>query len=463
MEPNNHSPPDLARVDKILRDAEDVVGRLRRDDKSATLACSIRQTASNTATMLTSKAALRAFDPVHPERILCIVFSVDGKGRVAYAVVVNNREFQGAAQLVRILSNADGLHLACGVCLDAPCDRRSNTMIASRCPHCLALTCERCLRKILGSRPISDVARRCHTCRRWHLSGDSFGTPLGDPWRAAVHGGTRSAADVLVDDVIARLDGTLEVIPRLGVDFVCATDDSMTITRLTGTDRCAEACRTRLRHIRKRLSGLFADVFRGGVGAAVHVYIYRKTWRIDATAERPIVEVSVFRVLGEHGPVLQLRTDAWIQVLRQDDDDACHVHVEYLSPPADFPVPAHIRSALDEIARVAKGRLFTASVTCVGESDVGFNFDCSYGKDGQIANSTMHARRFEASLDVQLRAGGGVFLARVWRDVCGGAAEAIAFVFDAESSRRMRPDECEARLLENADGLRGSTRSVRYL
>ena len=437
-------PPDVSRIEEILVGADRVV---RRDDRSPTLEAAARAAPVNTAVIVTSKAALRDYDPAHPERIVCIVVN-DGM----YNVVVNNREFQGAAQLLRAMSapHLIAAEAQCVICLDGPNDKgrklKDKTMSFARCPHCLAVTCVECLGRMLkktpsahSSRFLDDTARACPMCRRWVLNGDAFGTPLGPSGSLTLRSSASSlAADTLVDDVVARLDGAVEVVMRVGTLFVIQSSP-LTVTRLTDTDRYSDGCPTRLRHVRKTLKDFFTRVFSSPrPQQPVHVYVYRRTWRIDPVSERPVVEASAFRVLGVRGPVLQLRRDAWIQALRPDDAFACHVRVEHVSPAADFPVPPHVEAALDEIAIVVVGG---ATCTLSVEFDdgltpdggySGFNLDCMVTPDGRLEPKTMHRHMMEASLDMHISS-----RRRSVLSVCVGRTLLLRYHFNNVSCERI--------------------------
>ena len=472
----DHDPPDVAGVLRILR-AEFGEDAVAIDDMSATLERSIALHGEATAAVvLTSKAALSAYDPTHPERIACIAISFPAPASVSYSVVVNNREFQGASQFVRALRTTSSVASAtCVVCLDGARDRKGGRLQLWMCPHCRSGVCLRCEGKMQRAKQdaggSTHDARRCPTCRRWQLTGDDFGAPVGG--RAPLQpppGGTSlplqpPQAGAGVDgfvDAVATLDGSVEVVLRSGLAFV----GSVGFTRLAGTDRYAPGTPGRVKHVRRRLTRFVLDELRCGA-AVSNVYVFRPTWRIDPTAEKPVVEASAFVLVRGTSELLQLRTDAWLDVFG-DAPDAHHVKVELPGVPvADFPVPPHIRSALDAVALHALGsgaEKLTLAVEFEFANGVekapapapspytGFNVDAEVIADAEpsLRMITMHRLMFEATLDIHLRDGQrpSVLFAKLWPSTSADAsvtdASMIAFRFDHRSCVRLGPDETAA-------------------
>ena len=302
-------------------------------------------------------------------------------------------------------------------------------------------------------------ARRCPTCRRWQLTGDDFGTPVGPgPPGAGDHPAGVDVGDFV--DALAKLDGAVEVVLRSGLAFV----GSVGFTRLTGTDRYAPGSTGRIKHVRQRLSRFARDEVDQPVS---NVYVFRPTWRIDPVAGKPAVEASAFVLVRGTSELLQLRTDAWLDVFG-DAPDAHHVKVELPGVPvADFPVPPHIRSALDAVALHALGsgaEKLTLAVEFEFANGVekapapapspytGFNVDAEVIADAEpsLRMITMHRLMFEATLDIHLRDGQrpSVLFAKLWPSTSADAsvtdASMIAFRFDHRSCVRLGPDETAA-------------------
>ena len=417
-------------------------------------------------TVLTSKRAIKDYDGHHPERIVCIVFSAFG-GR--YVVVVNNREFQGHALFLRAVVSREeeeaGTKKHCIICMDS---YRVDEF--HHCSQCLATTCGKCL--ALSSSAADKI--RCPNCRRWTLHGDAFGTPSDMMPEYFELSSRKFPGDSLVDDVISKLDGKVDVILRTG-NAMIVLGPSMSVTRLAGTRRYSHP----LGLLRQTLRTFISKEFRKDANAKLHVYIRRDTWRI--LNEKPVVEVSAFRILKSNNNekeqrisrVQQLDPDSWrLEILEFGDDDkesTVQVKVAYVEPVA-FGVPVHMRSAMADIRTFATGKLATISVTFISQNltsrtesgeYTGFNFDRRFlDQDEDEANKdNMNTKMMLSLLDMHISDGrDSVLICRAWPNTDDGDSRVNvgAFVFGVGRCVRATPGDCRTLVESDIDGLRGS-------
>lgn len=298
--------------------------------------------------IVTCPRAIREYDPVHPERIAFIL--VRAHPPPQYMVFTNDRQLD-AERIVRfwLTSNAYDLERStttteCVVCshnlipmpkgADEEEDRFSTRRYLlgkphSRCIYCHSLLCEPC-----GDRLTTfDGCHRCPVCRQWKLVGGDFGVPFTEsaidhPDTGAANGRNKGdPVDVLCDRVLSRLDGRIDVVPRIADGFII--DRMEVIAKLSRTDRyCPDTeengddC-VRISHVRRNLKRILSVAS----GAPVHVWLRRKTYMIDDAEEKPVEEAAVFYIReGRH--LQQLHPDAWVDVLGEVMQDVRGVAAE---------------------------------------------------------------------------------------------------------------------------------------
>ena len=342
----------------------------------------------------TSKELVRDYDREHPERIACMAFSLERPG-VQFFVFANNRQYDvgGAA---RAWTGCAGPTSAsdCTVCLDALLKKnsrrpRKTTVPFWMCTFCQNPVCTKCL-----GRFAHEDAVQCPTCRQWTLSGVGFGVPRSllpalptCPQAAPSASASASASDALVA-LMCGLDGAVRVVPRWGAGFMLDLD--VVLNRMTGSNRFVGDARPRA--VRRQLARLLAAL------PALTFHVFRKTFDIDAAANRPVVERSVLCAAGgPTAPLLQLPNDAWIDVF-EPEQPFVHRCVEYL-PPTDFAerLPEHVRRLFFEElahARFACATVFfSVPLRLRPRSEFGGQrlFDASYDTDADGRPGTMPA------------------------------------------------------------------------
>jgi len=281
--------------------------------------------------IVTSRRAIESYDPLHPDRVACILVRTQAP---QYTVIVNNREVD-VERHVAFWKNCDAWtsssssssssscsELECVVCMRSlvPESTRQGGRRGTRkkknvegyphtrCPFCHVAMCMDCSDKLTHL-----DCKKCPVCRTWHLDGDAFGVPWPKTTEEGQEGQEgRHAVDVLCDDLLARMDGRVTIVPRVGTTFVL--DYASLMCKLSRTNRYADdrMPSDRLPDIRRSLKRLCKKALPET--SDVHIWMRRKTYAIDAEFERPVEETSVFRI-DTNGELVQLHPDAWIDVL----------------------------------------------------------------------------------------------------------------------------------------------------
>jgi hypothetical protein len=428
----------------------------RVDSQAASLsACELHE---GGVVVVTSRRAIAAYDDYHPERIVCLVVKPDR----SFLVFVNNREIADVDASLRRFWAVDQWRLLeraeCGVCYSVPTRRRP--LRFGQCPYCGFISCTTCMKK-MGE--LDEDASRCPHCRQWKLDGDAFGTPLDDlrpPDADLVEGIDREERKDPLDlfaDIVGALDGEVTVLPRVGAEVHPGA--CLRTCRLTGTDRISRSdCYMRRKALLRELRRLRASHARNSW--QFYLYTLRTTFRVDAGAERPVEEVSLFQVTPD-GHLWQLQPDAWklecVPALRRVVHRVKVAHVKEHA----FEMPAALRSLLaDALSQECEKTVSFASERVEANFDVDRAGAITTMPAAMVARAAWEAMRDagEAGLDV---------CARIHSHP-GGASSTLADLVtyrlrENGTVERLSPAESRRIFNRDLDGLKRSKRIVNFL
>lgn len=375
------------RVSQAVKAVKDLGARIVETGATGSLTEMARKMrARDDVVVLTCPEAFANYDPESPGRIACILV-----GKQGYLVVVKNRDYD-VERSVRFwyTRGGDVGPFECAVCF-----KSGGSFLVTRCSHCYGILCKRC-----DNKTTKDDAHRCPVCRFWRLSGDAFGTPrsLLEDVVVATDGEKQDAVTELVR-LLKRLDGHVQILPRVGRSFLLDHAARFTMPSLFELEHLGASLKPLVKNLRRKLAK-----YNKLAGEDVKIYMFRRTYRIDKEAEKPVLEVSVFRVAygpGGHTKLLQYPCDAWVNVF-EDDEYTCHVKVEYL-PPARFPLPEPVLRMFSEVARDAGGREVTVSLTDEAKrSDLNFDADTDAVAE-TLTPTTAHQSFVEAEIAILLQ------------------------------------------------------------
>jgi hypothetical protein len=384
------------------------------------------RTPAGRVTIVTSPAAIRDYDPYHPERILCIILRQHAGD---FYVVVKDRDVDLSRSLPfwwkreRLSSVADA---ECVVCF-----KKRNRFTC--CFHCHALLCTACHARIHKDK----TATKCTLCRSWSLTGDGYGRPWeGPPIQEPLVG--RTPVDKLIG-VLARLDGDITIVPRVDREFLF--DRQVGFSKLAFTDRYARGS-MRIRDVRAKLERLCAhhtDCVQ------LLMYVIRKTHRIS---DAPVDEVSVFQVQG--GELLAFGNDDFIVTLVEDDVN--FVKTELVTPSKRV-VPPHVYALFAEI-NAAHPHSKTISVVMADET-FGMNFDVDAGGNITTINTSM----LVTNLANMLASGRDMYVTcRIFRYKNRRFIDFNAYKLDNAGFKKLDNAGSRAIFNKNIDGLGGGRR-----
>ena len=388
------------------------------------------RTPAGKVTVVTSTAAIRDYDPYHPERILCIVLRQHAGD---FFVVVKDRDVDLSRSLPfwwkrERLANAGDAE--CVVCF-----KRHYRFTC--CFHCHALLCHDCHARIHGDR----TATQCPLCRSWSLCGDGYGRPWeGPPIQGPLPGST--PVDKLVG-VLARLDGAITIVPRVDRKFLF--DKAVGFCKLAFTTRYARGS-MRIRDVRARLERLcshHADCVE------LLFYVTRRTYRVT---DAPVEEVSVFQVQG--GELFALSNDDYVRSLT--GDGVSFVKTELVAPSKRV-VPGHAYTLFAEI-NAAHPCPKTVSVALAGEKKIRTNFNVDAG--GNI--TTIHPSMLVTTLATMFASGHDMYVTcRLHRYEDNRFIDFKAYKLDGDGFKQLDEDESRAIFHKNVDGLKDGGPRIR--
>jgi len=437
--------------------------------------------------VVTSYKAFEAYDTDHPERIACIL--IKSTPPTHYYVIMNNRELD-IERIVRFWRTATfDAASECVVCMRSllpPKNRKKNKtgLPHTRCAFCYASLCVTCLDKLK-----IDDCHKCPVCRQWALDGGDFGVP----WTADIRHAAESrrvsdadahAIDILCDRVLCLLDGHVFLIVR--IDDTFRLDSVFEMAKLARTNRYSERSGgDHISTVRKEVKRICDDALRHT--SNIQIWLRRKTFGIDRTSEKPIEEVSVFRVQSAHR-LQQLHPDAWVDVvlynlmLVDGEDEAsylfCPRKTAYLHP-HEFTVPARLRDILKNVAQEHR-RPMTVSVvienaaaanTENGEgkeeengekkASKGMNFDVDERLNVTTAHEAFVSARFAVLSDDAREL---LLTVRIMHDD-PHTCDALSYRYHVVSGDivRLAPGESEVVIGRDVDGLLGTRSITRFL
>jgi hypothetical protein len=251
------------------------------------------------AVVVTARHLIEDYDPVHPERIACILYTWKGK-QIQFSVIVNNRQCSVPNQ-AKFHVNRDYAADVCAVCLKK-CEA------VHPCTQCSCVTCDRCDKKLCTN---ERTARKCPGCRTWRLTGDIYGTPFESlnatytnsnlPYKEA----KKEDGDpfVTLSRVLNRMDGEIIVIPRVGQKLL--VEEACSFCRLSGTNRYSPTTLSKIPNICKKMKNLHSRMHQD----RLTMLVIRFTYGIDAVEENPICEMSLFSV--DDGALACIHEDSW--------------------------------------------------------------------------------------------------------------------------------------------------------
>lgn len=442
---------ELGRRCKVFARCETIsqaVSELRSDDDAG---------------IVTSQRAFEAYDPKHPERIACVLIQTKP---VNFLIVVNDREMKDVAAVVRHwrrgqFHDPNRRRPECAVCFAAP----KKLVVCHACYAATCLKCDATMRSCEG-------CKRCPVCRTWELDGGDFGVPLEpSSFLDSVDEPAKHAVDAFLDDVVRRLDGRMVILPRVDTGFLM--DDGMCVSKLARTDRYAEGSDT-IAQARRSLRWLFDRHLPRT--SDLHIWLTRKTFRIDEETDRPVEEVSVFRVVGDPAAnrtrLVQLEPEAWKNVLEVSHAAKAAkavkaVKVAYLRPVAIADPPAKLQSLFETVAR-EESRVLTVSLTTLPNDEedesLGANFDVDARGHGRFEVTTMSPYMLRARLRVLVEHPRHPLLIMIRvhpGDGHGDACEVAAFEYRPADDELalLSPEDCERHLAKDTDGLSSSKRT----
>lgn len=412
--------------------------------------------------VVTSRHVIYAYDAYHPERIVCMILKSDG----TFYVVVNNREFVDFQARLRSFLSMDSRvthsRLSCGICY-ASADRMKRFTF-TQCPHCSFVSCIRCLKK-MGE--LETSASQCPHCRQWKLDGDSFGTPveLLKPLRspsssdASIIGGDSNPKSNPISDfmdMLDQLDGETVILPRIAKQVYLEVDGRVLATcRLSGTNRYSREDDAYMTHrqLRKHLERLLHKAARGALEFCL--YTVRATFSIDASAQKPVHEVSLFQITPA-GRLLQLEPEAW-SLSHIGMSDVHRVQVTHI-PPHVFEVPHVFRRLMEQVSAEHPCH---KTISVVRDAHCCANFDVSSTGEVLTMAPAMLAR-FSSSAFTTAD-GVVVVTVRVLKDETRQAAEFAAYRILGDSIERLDAVEAKRVFNRNVDGLKGSKRIMNFI
>jgi hypothetical protein len=237
--------------------------------------------------------------------------------------------------------------------------------------------------------------------------------------------------------------------------------------------------------VRKEVKRICDDALRHT--SNIQIWLRRKTFGIDRTSEKPIEEVSVFRVQSAHR-LQQLHPDAWVDVvlynlmLVDGEDEAsylfCPRKTAYLHP-HEFTVPARLRDILKNVAQEHR-RPMTVSV--VIENAAAANTENGEGKEEENGEKkASKGMNFDVDERLNVTTAHEAFVSARFAVLSDDARELLLTVgimhddphtCDALSYRyhvvsgdivRLAPGESEVAIGRDVDGLLGTRSITRFL
>lgn len=416
--------------------------------------------------IVTSRRSIESYDPCHPERIACILVK---ETPIHFYVILNDRETE-IGRIIRTWRNIDPFDeyrlSECVVCMCSLCPNKNmKTRTFSVCSSCFTSTCKRCVDKMED-----DGCMKCPTCRRWNLCGGDFGVPFVGP-----HNETKTmthqqhAIDTLCDRVLSRLDGRVVIVFRRDSTFLF--EDALHLTKLARTTRYTE-CSMRVQKVRKDLKRLCDRYLH--LTPDIHIWLLRKTFKIDGEADKPVEEVCVFRVGRPMGPddaprLIQLGTNSWRDVVHDTlvgEDYVFHPVKKTYLPPVRFEIPDPIREVLTDIADKNRFELTASFAIENDENDLplsGLNFDID-ATNGTLDICTIHTDSVGARLAVMIDNDRPLLMSVRIHRYESYTCDIMTYRYDNDGViSKLDSSTCETQARLDRDRLMGTRNVVRFL
>lgn len=393
--------------------------------------------------VVTSPAAIASYDDHHPERIACMLYKYTGDRSIQFIVIVKNRESDIKRRISFWWNNQIDLpNGECTICF------RPNTKIpvVSMCWHCHKTVCVQCYNRMNAD---NNNMSQCPTCRTWTLDGDQFGQP------SAVLQVQKPSAGTPVDqlmNIIKQLDGMTVIIPRIGNMF--ALDDIMEICRLSFTKRYSNEV-MRIRDVRKHLQKVYEEYGN----KALRLYVARRTYQIDKTSGKPVVELSVFDMTDDT-LLFAYSNNAYINVL-DDIIESVWPNSQIVKSELVLPDVATMPTYVLELFRSINLEFpHTKTVSVCTPSGDGMNFDV----DAVGVITTMHMDMASAAMRLLLASNAYIVVTcRVHKYANQEQSDFLAFHLRGDTYTRMSINECKKCFRSNVDGLKSSKRIVNFM
>lgn len=292
---------------------------------------------------------------------------------------------------------------------------------------------------------------QCAVCRIWTLHGSSFGVPSLTPTSSLITActGKKCAVDRFID-IISRLDGLIEIMPRVNRELVVSAKP-MRVCRLSFTNRYSFTnAALRLKTLRRLVSRLVQRL-DGANNDELLLYVLRSTYAIDKGSGKPVTEMSVFQIQGD--ALRGFSNDAYTNIF--DETATIYVKTE-LASPNHHPLP---NTLLNIFADISKEYLYPMTISVIPYNNprmIGINFDIQ--SDGKII--TVHQDMLAVTVYnlLHCRKDSHLCLAtvRIHRYGEQHKSDFVVFAFDRNTYNRVDRDKAEDIWNADYDNLKNS-------
>jgi hypothetical protein len=388
--------------------------------------------------VITSMRALKAYDPSHWERIRCIIMN----DKHDFVVVVKNRDLKLEPWIRFWNSNSKQEMIKahdfnCNLCYTKLKHPRKPVPF-QMCAFCGYTMCVKCLQKV----QTSDSAHKCPQCRQWSLSGEEYGLPKEELDLTMPATFSSLSLKNKIIQLFTRLDGMVDVIPRIDRDFFIG--GVMSFCRLSYTDRFHKE-HDKPTTVAKRLVDLYTHLKEHKPTSVLRFYTIRKTYKIDKEAGVPVDEISAFRVKGDN--LCQYAEDDWIDMFDQllEDQTSTRRKVVYTQPMV-YVLPVAYENLLQEFNMFA----CVKTISVILNNDVMANFDMSAKNEITTLSQSVLTAVLADTWGMCCNKDDAYVTCRLFR-YDDGKVDLITYKYDTDKNSFVKVDSATNRRLFNAN------------